>query len=183
MSDKKGKTNWFIKHKVLTVIGVLILLGVIVSASNSGKQTATKVGEQSSSQTQEKTTFKVGDVISIDDKKVSVTSIERNWNSGNDFIKPDSGNEYVKVQVSIENNSSDQISYNTFDWKMKDSKGVIKDVDMTTYSVDGTLGSGELAPKGKVSGFMVFQVPSGDAGLVLQYTSSFWTDKKLEINL
>lgn len=127
--------------------------------------------------------FKVGDVINIDGKKVTITSVVRNWNSGNEYILPQSGYEFVKVQVAIENDSSNQISYNTFDWKIKDSKGVIKDVAFVTYSVDGTLESGELAPNGKVSGFIIFEVPSGDTELVLQYNPSFWTDKTLEIKI
>ena len=49
--------------------------------------------------------------------------------------------------------------------------------------VDGGLNSGELVNGGKVSGFMIFEVPTGDTGLTLRYSPSFWTDKKLEIKL
>lgn len=181
---EQGKKNWFVKHKVLTVIGVLVLLGVIISASGSKSDTATKVGDnKTETSTTEQTVFKVGDVISFDNKKVTVTSIERNWNSGNEFIAPSSGKEFVKVQVSIENNSNDQISYNTFDWKIQDSKGVIQSAASVTYTVDGALNSGELAKNGKVAGFIVFEVPNGDTGLTLQYNPTFWSDKKLEIKL
>lgn len=89
---------------------------------------------------------------------------------------PEGGNEFVKVEVSIENNSDNQISYNTFDWKIQNSNGVIKDID-------GGLNSGELAPGGKVTGFMIFQVPAGDTGLVLSYNPSFFSDKKIEIKI
>ena len=90
---------------------------------------------------------------------------------------------YVMVNVSIENKSTSEINFNTFDWKIKNSQGVIKDIDSSTYSVDGGLGSGELAEGGKVSGFLIFEVPSGDEGMTLQYSPSFWTSKKLEIKL
>lgn len=187
--SKEKQGNWFVRHKVLTVILVVIVLGAIASASQSGKNDAKVVNDTTTvqpgeeSKTPEKTTFKVDEVISFNDKEVTVSGVERNWDSGNQFIKPDSGNEYIKVQVTIKNNSSNQISYNTFDWKIKDSEGVIKDVDAMAFGVDGGLNSGELAGNGKVSGFLVFQVPNGDKGLVLQYSPSFWTDKKLEINL
>jgi len=186
MSEKEQgkKKNWFVKHKILTAIGILFLLGIIVSALGSKNDTATKVGDdKSGTSVKEQTVFKVGDVISFDNKKVTVTSVERNWNSGNQFITPASGNEFVKVQVTIQNNSDDQISYNTFDWKIQDSKGVIQTPASVTYTVDGALNSGELAKNGEKSGFLVFEVPSGDSGLVLQYNPSFWTDKKLEIKL
>lgn len=96
---------------------------------------------------------------------------------------PGSGNEYVKVQVTIQNNSKGEASYNTFDWKLQDSKGVIKDVSSVAYSVDGALNSGQLAPGGKVVGFLVFEVPTGDSGLTLRYEPAFWSDKKVEIKL
>ena len=187
--DKEG--NWFAKHKFLTVILAIVVVGVIAAASGDGdkaevvdKQDDTGVAKQSESEkTPEKTKFNVDEVISFDDKEVTVSNVERNWNSGNEFVAPDSGNEFVKVQVTIKNSSSNQISYNTFDWKMKDSSGVIKDVDSSAFMVDGGLNSGELAEGGQVSGFLVFQVPAGDSGLVLQYSPSFWTDKKLEIVL
>ena len=182
--EQSKKKNWFIKHKILTVIGVLLLIAIVTSASGSKNNIATKVGDDNSgTSAKEQTVFKVGDVISFDNKKVIVTAAERNWSSGNQFIMPSSGNEYVKVQVTIQNNSDDQISYNTFDWKIQDSKGVIQSAAGVTYTVDGALNSGELTKNGEKSGFVVFEVPSGDLGLVLQYNPSFWTDKKLEIKI
>lgn len=190
MKEAKNK-NWFARHKILTVLLALVVLGGIAGASGSGN-TATKVGDAggnassqdgSTSGETEKTKFKAGDVIAFDGKEVTVAAPVRNWNSGNEYIKPDTGNEYVKVQVTIANKGQDQATYNTFDWKMQDSKGVIKDVDSTAFSVDGALNSGELAPGGKVSGFLVFQVPKADKGLVLKYSPSFWTDKNIEIDL
>jgi len=183
-NEQSKKKNWFVKHKILTVIGVLLLIGIIASALGGKSDVATKVGDdKSGTSAKEQTVFKVGDVISFDNKKVTVTAVERNWSSGNQYIVPASGNEFVKVQVTIQNNSDDQISYNTFDWKMQDSKGVIQSAASVTFTVDGALNSGELAKNGVKSGFLVFEVPSGDSGLVLQYNPLFWTDKKLEINL
>ena len=165
--------------------GLIILLGVIIGVA-SPKETP-KVADSSSSgsseQKSEQTSFKVGDVIAFDEKKVTVVSVERNWDTGNQFIKPDAGNEFVKVQVSIENNAKNEAMYNTFDWKLQDSKGVIKDVDSVGYGVEGALSSGELAPDGKVAGFLVFEVTNGDAGLTLRYNPSFWSDRKIEVKL
>lgn len=182
--EQSKKKNWFAKHKILTVIGIVLIIFIIGGVMGSQNQTATKVGDANSgSKASEQTVFKVGDVISFDNKKVTVTSVERNWDSSNEFIKPSSGNEFVKAQVTIENNSNDQISYNPFDWKRQDSKGVIQSAAVVTFTIDGALNSGELAKNGKVSGFLVFEVPSGDSGLVLHYNPSFWSDKKLEIKI
>lgn len=184
MVNDSKKVNWFIRHKIISAIGIFFIIGAIASAGN---QTATKVGNvpnsNQSSEVKEQTIFKVGDVISFDDKKLTIISAERNWNTGNAYITPQSGNEFVKIQLKIENDSNNQISYNTFDWKMQDSQGVIKDISANTYMADGNLGSGNLAANGKVSGVLIFEVTNGDKGLVLQYNPSFWSDKKLEIKL
>lgn len=189
MKEEKSK-NWFARHKILTVVLALIAIGVIASASggDKGAEVVNKSSNDQSEQVgseaaEEKTQFNVGEDISFDSKTVTISNVERNWNSGNQFITPDSGNEYVKVQVDIQNNSNNQVSYNTFDWKIQNSNGVIKDVDSAAFVADGALNSGELAANGKVSGFLVFQVPAGDEGLVLQYSPSFWTSKKLEIKI
>ncbi len=182
--SKEKSGNWFARHKFLTGLAAIIVLVVAVSVANGGND-ATKVdstSDSSSDQAQEQTTFKVGDKISFDNKVVTVTSVKRNWHSGNEFITPDSGNEFVKVAITIKNDSDDQVSYNTFDWKVQTKDGVIKDVDSMAFSVDGALNSGELAPKGTVKGFLVFQVPAGEE-FTLQYSPSFWTDKKLEIKV
>jgi hypothetical protein len=179
-----SKKPWY--KRVWVWIGIVVLL-VIVASALSPKETP-KLADGSStsadsSQKSEQTTFEAGDTIEFDGKKVTVAAPERNWDSGNQFITPQTGNEFLKVQVTIENNSNSEAMYNTFDWKLQDSKGVIKDVASAAYSVDGALNSGQLAPKGKVSGFLVFEVPTGDTSLTLRYNPSFWSDKKVEIKL
>lgn len=185
--DKQNKlAKPFYKRVWLWIIIVVVLI-VVGSSLGSKKDEPAKVSDSDSSvekpKEEEKTTFNTGETIEFDGKKVTVSASERNWNSGNQFITPNSGNEFVKVQVTIENNSDSEASYNTFDWKIQDSNGVIKDVAGVAFSVDGALSSGTLAKGGKVSGFLVFEVPSGDENLTLQYSPTFWTDKKLEIKI
>lgn len=182
--NNKFKKAWYKRFWVW--FGIIVLVGIVANAL-SPKETPKLANDSSSPSTseqkKEQTTFKTGDVIEFDGKKVTVAAPERNWDTGNQFMKPESGNEFVKVQVTIENNSANEASYNTFDWKLQDSKGVIKDVASIAYGVDGALNSGELAPGGKVTGFLVFEVAAGDTGLTLRYNPSFWSDKKIEIKL
>lgn len=188
MAKDKSDKNWFARHKFLTVVIVVIAIGVFASALGGDDQ-ATKVGQSATTtgttdtKKVEKTVFKPGDKIAFDGKEVIVAVPERNWNSGNQFIAPQSGNEFVKVQVTLTNNSDSEAMYNTFDWKLQDSKGVIKDVATAAFGVDGALDSGSLAPGGTVSGFLVFEVPAGDKELTLRYSPSFWSNKKVEVKL
>jgi hypothetical protein len=41
MSKDKSDKNWFARHKVLTVIGIVVVIGIIASAAGSGKSSTT----------------------------------------------------------------------------------------------------------------------------------------------
>lgn len=171
-----------------------IVIVVIIAIGSQYKQ-AEKVGENKnsgsngSSQTQnsekkkeEKTEFNVGDIIAFDGKELTVEKVERNWNSGNAYLKPKDGKEYVKVSVKIENKSETEMNYNVFEFKAEDSNGAAENADMQTYSLPDSLGSGDLVKGGKKSGSMIFEVPAGSS-LKLHYQPSFWSNKKVIVNL
>ena len=171
-----------------------IVIVVIIAIGSQYKQPE-KVGENKnsgsngSSQTQnsekkkeEKTEFNVGDIIAFDGKELTVEKVERNWNSGNAYLKPKDGKEYVKVSVKIENKSETEMNYNVFEFKAEDSNGAAENANMQTYSLPDSLGSGDLVKGGKKSGSMIFEVPAGSS-LKLHYQPSFWSNKKVIVNL
>ena len=171
------------------LIVIIVIIGIIVPAIQGNKD-ATKVGSDNNSSQQEKpkeeqqTEFKVGDVIAYDNKEITVKSIERNYNTGNEFSAPKDGMEYIKVNILIENKSDDRVQYNALDWEMQDANGNIeKYTDAALAQADDSLDSGELAKGGKKSGSIVFQVPKDSTGLILHYKSSFWSDKTVQIKL
>ena len=168
----------------------IIIIGAILIIAGFSNKDAKKIGnssETSSSQdskNQESTNeFKVGDIISFDDKEVTVTNVARNYNTGNEFSKPKDGKEFVKVTVEIKNKSKSDISYNTFDFKIKNSDGALQGAEAETYSLSDSLSSGQLSENGKIKGSMVFEVPKGDKNLSLKYSPSFWSNKNIEIKL
>ena len=171
-----------------------IVIVVIIAIGSQYKQPE-KVGENKnsgsngSSQTQnsekkkeEKTEFNVGDIIAFDGKELTVEKVERNWKSEKAYIKPKDGKEYVKVSVKIENKSETEMNYNVFEFKAEDSNGAAERFDFQTYSLPDSLGSGNLVKGGKKSGSMIFEVPAGSS-LKLHYQPSFWSNKKVIVNL
>ena len=171
-----------------------IVIVVIIAIGSQYKQPE-KVGENKnsgsngSSQTQnsekkkeEKTEFNVGDIIAFDGKELTVEKVERNWNSGNSYLKPKDGKEYVKVSVKIENKSETEMNYNVFEFKAEDSNGAAESANGQTYSLPDSLGSGDLVKGGKKSGSMIFEVPVGSQ-IKLHYQPSFWSNKKVIVNL
>lgn len=187
MSEQKK--SWFIRHKILTGIGVFVLLAIIVSAASGGgkNNTATNSGDNSvptgSSKQEEKTEFSVGETATFDDKSITVTEIQRNYDTGNQFAQPESGKEFVIVTVNIVNNGDSALDYNTFEFKMQDSNGV-QQSEAYSALTEGKLNSGSLAKGGKVTGKLAYEVPKGDIGLKLLYQNfSFFNNKAITFNL
>ena len=58
--------NWFVKHKIITGILVLFILGIIISASNGNKGTTsdTNNAKTTTPSTQEAKKFNIGDIYS-----------------------------------------------------------------------------------------------------------------------
>lgn len=82
-------------------------------------------------------------------------------------------------QVTIVNNTGENQSFGTFDWKLLDPTGTIKS---STYAPDvQLLESGETAPGGTASGNVCFDVPAGSPPgqyvVLFEKTFSFSTDR------
>ena len=182
--NTKKKSN---KIKIIIGIFLIIIIGGAITSKDSDPK---KVGESNSSTSSEhsskkdeKTEFKVGDVVSFEGRELVVESIDRNYKTGNRFIKPKDGKEYVKVNVKIENKSSEKLSYNIFDFKMEDTNGAIESPTfVSTANAADNLSSGELAKGGKKIGSVVFEVPA-NSKLKMHYQPSFWSNKDVIINM
>lgn len=177
------KKAWYKKWWIWVIIVIiLIAIGSSGNKDNSDEPIKTATGQQAQNAS-EKTVFKIGDTASFDDKSITVTDVKRNYSTGNQFLKPEAGKEFVIVTVQIKNNSQDTLSYNTFDFKMQDSNGVQQSEAFTALT-QGKLNSGSLAPGGKISGKLAYEVPKGDNGLKLLYESlSFFDNRTVTFDL
>lgn len=163
---------------------VSLLLGGLVLTGCSSTDTPEKVSDKASTETTEEvqTEFNLGEQIKLGDAIVTVTNVQKT--AGSDFDTPQQGNEFVIVTVKIENGGTENVSYNPFDFQMKNSNGQITDQTFTTITNDTSLNSGELAGGGFVEGTIPFEAPIGDAGLQLIYQPNFWDDAEtITINL
>lgn len=181
MDKNNSKKAWYKKWWVWVLI-VIAIAAVGSAMGSSKKNTATNTGSQTE-KAAEKTEFKVGETASFDDKSITVTDVQRNYDTGNQFAQPESGKEFVIVTVQITNESDKTLDYNTFEFKMQDSNGVQQSEAITALS-EGKLNSGSLAKGGKVTGKLAYEVPKDDAGLKLLYQNfSFFDNKTITFNL
>ena len=178
-TDKKPfyKQVWF----WVVVVVVLIAIGG-AGISNKPEVVGNYDGNSSEQTSDGNSEFKVGDIISFEGQEVVVTSVERNYSTGNKYTKPSEGKEFVKVNIQIQNKSQDKESFNALDWEIEDSDGVINDYSILGQA-DDHLGYGDLAAGGTKKGSLVFEVPAGDKGLKLHFTPNIWSSKEVVINL
>ncbi len=190
----QDQRNFFMRHKILTIILALVILGGIGSAIGGKKDQATKVAETASTNSKpassdtkkeetkknEPKTFKVGDVVQLKDYKVAVNKIRTS--NGDDMNKPKDGNEFFYVDCTIENISNkEQTISSIMMFKVEDKDGRAFDQELATDS-NGQL-DGQVASGRKISGEYVVQVPKGKTGLDLVFDSSLLTGGQIIVNL
>ena len=199
---KAIKYKFSVKKPIFGIIVSLFSLLIIVATGSSKTSSSSKKVDSSTdtsistenktdsdnskdnSKTEEKDEYKVGDTIEIDGKRITVKNVKRNYSTGNEFLSPKSGNEFVKVYIKIVNTSEKEISINSWYFKIQDSKGLIKSDSTATYSSDDHFEYSKLAPGGTTEGAVVFEVPKNDSGLKLIYDcSSLFSNKKITIKL
>lgn len=183
MKTKESKP-WFKRVWVWILIIIVFIIGVNAVGGDTPSTTSNNTTSSSEDKkAEEKTEFAVNEAASFSNKSITVTEVQRNYDTGNQFAQPESGKEFVIVTVDITNDSDSTLDYNTFEFKMQDSNGVQQNEAFTAIS-EGKLNSGSLAAGGKVTGKLAYEVPAGDAGLKLLYQNfSFFDNKAITFNL
>ncbi len=198
---KAIKHKFPVKKPVIGIVTSLFSLLLIFAAGSSKTSSSSKKVDSSTdtssstenktdsdnskdnSKTEEKDEYKVGDTIEIDGRRITVKNVKRNYSTGNRFSTPKAGNEFIKVYIKIANSSENETSINSWDFKIQDSKGLIKSDSPATYSSDDHLEYSKLAPGGTVEGAVIFEVPKNDSGLKLIYNPSFFSSRRVTIKL
>lgn len=185
----KDQRNFFMKHKIISGLVILVLLGAIGSALGGDKQPA-KVGENNSTtpasaekKSEGPKTFNVGDVVQLKDLKITVTKIYTV--KGDEFSKPKDGNEFLAIDCTVENTSDkEQAISSIMMFKVVDKDGraceysLLGQTAAKAGQMDGTIGVGR-----KMSGVYVVEVPKGQTGLELEFDGSLFTGGQVVVKL
>ncbi len=187
--------NWFVKHKVLTIILVIIVFGIIVSVSSDKSQkvsstqdTGTKV-DATQTKTEEATStdnsvYKVGDSVKLGGAILTVSKVETS--NGGAYSKPQAGNQWVNLNITIENTeASEQYVTTMGQMFLRDGDGNSYQVavtDKTMESVNNSL-DGTIIAKSKRTGWVGFEVKKGVKNLQFQYNGSMWGGNNIVVDL
>lgn len=182
MADKAEKKPIYKKWWFWVI--VIIFVGSIGVGMRGGSDNISKTAEDSkkneSSQQETAKTYKIGDAVEIEGVSVTVDSMQRGYTS--ELMKPDDGQEYIMLTVTIKNNSGDKKSYNAYDWNIETSEGDIHSYEAMAQG-SNALNSGDIANGGKKTGTLVFEVPKNDTGLKVHYKANYFLDNEVVIEL
>lgn len=181
MSKKKFYKRWW-----FWLIAIIVVGGI---AAGSGEDKAKKVSSNENIKTSSKEevkeskkteTFKVGDTIEIKDFKVTVNKVTTS--SGGEFLKPKDGNEFLNVDITLDN-ISDQAQHvsSILMFKVVDKDGRAYSQAITENQngqLDGEIGAGR-----KMTGEYVVEVPKGTVGLQLEFDSSLLSSGQVVVDL
>lgn len=157
----------------------LVVLGIIGAViSSSGNKSNNNFDTATNPTSTQKSEYAVGEEVKQGDITLTVTEVQRNYTSSDGFSKPESGKEFVRVNVKLVNGSSVTESYNEFDFKVQTSTGNRLDPTFIA-NAPNELQSGDLASGGSVVGNVVFEVPRDDKNLKLIYDGSFFSNEVL----
>ncbi|MEG2108136.1 DUF4352 domain-containing protein [Clostridium sp.] len=163
---------------------VIIIVGGAINASNKPKKVESTGTAQEQNKDSKKEdsiqTYKVGDTIEVKDFKVKVNKVS--ISNGGEVIKPQKGNEFVKVDVTVENISKEEQTVSSvlmFKVVDKDGRSCNQAI---TENQKGQL-DGNVAPGRKITGEYVVEAPKGAKDLELQFDSSLLSSGQVIVKL
>ncbi len=119
-------------------------------------------------------TFNIGELIEMGTTLLTVNEVTNPV--GDQFNKPDVGNKFLVVDLTIENKGATSLALSTLlQMSLKDSSGRKYAVDfMASAASGGSSPDGEVSPGEKLRGQVGFQVPENADGLVFVFDADVW---------
>lgn len=168
------KRVWFIILAIIVVIVIFSQMGG-GSSDDSAKKVDSSSSKAASSSSKAQSTFKVGETAEYKGVQFKVNKVDFT-NGDPDIDSPDSGKQYVVMNITITNNGDEKYDYNPFDFQLDDN-GNQTDTTEITSGVSDTLNSGTLAKGGSVTGNLVGQANTSDK-LKLIYSGNIFSQKE-----
>ena len=171
------------KHPLLGAILLILGIGLFVGAMTGGNEKEPEkvggsTGTTAASEKKENNVFAVGDVVSLNDIKVTLVDVSEN--SGGNYMTPSEGKVYIVCEFEIENNSDADIAISS----LMSFEAYIDDYATSmnisaTLSTDKTQLDGTVAPGKKMRGVIGYEVDTNWGTLEIRFTPDFWARKDI----
>lgn len=158
---KEKSTNWFVRHKILSVIIGLVIIGVISSAAGGSKSSTSST---KSSTTKAATTAKVGQAANDGKFEFTVSSVQCGQTSvgSNQYLTKTAQGQYCLLNVSVKNigdQAQSLLSSNQYLLNASGQKYSADDTATLYNAPNGTSWYNDINPGNSVTGAIVFDVP------------------------
>lgn len=180
----KRRKPWYARWWIWVILGVVstLIISVIgntygkkTKPSNTGTNSSVAVSGNQNSVTNEPEFYTIGDSYEANGLIITVDNCEEYVND-NKYYQPKDGNIYIKVHITIENNSTSDKSVGTGLFECYADNAIIDrewlvgdDDDLTIYD--------SISPGRTVSGSLYYEVPKGSS-VELEFTPSYLSNSK-----
>lgn len=172
---------------ILVIFGVLLIVAAI---GGGGSDEPKKVGDSVPTQSQddqsvetssaepEKTTFGVGEQVSLNDVIVTLNGVTES--NGSQFNKPSDGNVFILCEFTIENNSDRDLSissimcFEAYVDGYSTSMSISAMIESDKNQLDGA-----VAAKRKMNGAIGYETAADWNEIEIRFTPDFWSGKDI----
>lgn len=166
MSQKEKSGNWFARHKILTVVLALVLVGIIASAAGGGSKSDTGIsGPTKSGDKKAAVTAKLGEAAPDGQFEFVIKSVTCGKPSVTDssgYVTKTAQGQYCLMNVTVKNIGDKQQYFSENDQKLLNSAGQQYSPDVTatlTNSNNSDALIAQINPGNTVEGTLVFDIP------------------------
>ncbi|MFH5212269.1 DUF4352 domain-containing protein [Antrihabitans sp. NCIMB 15449] len=154
------KKNWFARHKVLGVLGALLLLIIVIAFASGG---GTKSGDDGGPGAEPKPKPGIGVPVRDGKFEFIVQSFEAGVPSvGASYVTEEAQGQFVLVKLTVRNVGDREQSFTMSAQKLLDGAGRQYSVDdMATITLDQGTAFEQVNPGNSVDATIVFDVPAG----------------------
>lgn len=162
MSKNENK-NWFMRHKILTAILAIIVIGVIASASGSKSSTSSKTSSSSQSDSKAKVA-KIGEAANDGKFEFIIQSVQCGKASvgASQYLTKTAQGQYCLLNVSVKNigdQAQSLLSSNQYLFNASGQKYSADDTATIYNAPSGASWYNDINPGNSVSGAIVFDIP------------------------
>lgn len=184
VQKKRFYKRWWFWLLVVLVV-VFLGSGAFGGSSDSDSSSDSAAKSQTSSKKKAEANplnkvYSVGQKVSYKGYEIKVNSVK--FSQGSEYNRPDSGKQFVIINITITNHTDESQDYNPFDFKLN-ADGNNTDLDAIDTDVDNTLDAGSLDKGSSVSGNLVGEAKTSAKTLQLQYKTSIWNDNTVKFKL
>lgn len=161
----------FYKRLCIIFMTLCITIGTLGCADVKNKITALASTTETKQDTNEPTSYNIGDTVELKDFKVIINGVRKITTDKKSTVKPKSGNEFILIDCTVENISSETKNVSAIDmFKVVDKDG--ESYNKTLFTDENGSLNGEIKPTKIINGEYWVEVPIGKDVIELEFSPS-----------